>query len=412
MIKNALLYIRIWYFLHQKTSRKLDLIDLFFLIIAFFSLGILSFMITEISISDKEAYSFFYHSSLFFNAMRYFASHFGQNDLMIKMPLLILHFLNLCLFYGICRYILHKKTDALFCLVIYACLPGVNLGTLFLIESNWITFFTFFIGYFYTRYKKIPIIVLSITTFLSSGAMVLLLGIAIFMLKNQKIKTFLFCLVCIGINFYFYDFDIGGKPQTYFLETLGQIAMLYSPLLFIYYAYSIYWGLRQSKHLLPYISATSIVFCIILSLRQNINFYIFIPQSLLALPIMMQCFLSEVRIRLPQFRKTYYLFAALVFSLLFLQTCVILGNKITYLFSNKPNFASSYYFGKEIATQLKELGISAIHTPSSALRLQLLFYGINDSKHLKLLPTKQAKHADIIITYNHNPILLFKITQQ
>ena len=409
LFKSLLLDFRLYRSRTQKTSRKLDIIDLFFCLIAALSLGVLAFMIGELSLSDREVKNFFNDPHLFFSLMRYLAESFGQNDFTLKLPLLFLHFLNLNLLYGISRHMLRHKSDSLICVLIYALLPGVNLGALFLVESSWITFFSLLVGYIYVRYKTLPLLLLSLLALLSSGAMVLLLGIGIFTLKHQRIKTFLLCMVGAGLNFYLFDFDVGGRPETYFLGTLGRIAMLYSPLLFLYYAYSIYWGLRQKDNLLAYISATSIAFCIILSLRQNINFYILIPQSLLALPVMLQCFLTDLRVRLPQFRKGHYIFAGLVLVLLLAQSGILLGNKITYLFSPKPNFASSYYFAKEIASELKARRITAIHTPSTALRTQLRFYGIGDSKTLSLLPTYPSKKADISIAYNGRIISSFSI---
>lgn len=409
IFEKAFLYIRIWFALSQKTSRKLDLIDLFFFLISFFSIALLAFMIGEISISDKEARNLFYSDHIFFNFLNFLNSHFQQNDYAIKIPLLVLHFFNLMLLYGICRHTLKHKSYSLICILIYIALPGVNLSALLLFESSWIIFFTFLVGYIYVRYKKIPWVLLFILSFLISGIIILFLGIAVFLLKNKNFKGFAFCLLCLVLNVYISHFNIGGRPQTYFLETLAQIAVLYSPLLFIYYAYSIYWGMIHKNNLLCYIAGTSVVFCILLSLRQNINFYTLVPQSLIALPIMVQCFLNDLKVRLPQFRKRHYFFASIVILFLILQIGFIFGNKVTYFFSNKPNFASSYYFAKEIATQLKRLDITAIHTQSISLRLQLSFYGIKDNRGLALIPTKDKRHADIIVSYNNTPIYLFKI---
>lgn len=409
LFKDILLYIRLWINLSHKTSRKLDIIDLFFILIAVFSSVIILTMFHQLSLSEKELNNLFYNNHFFFEFLRTLIKFFGTNDFVLKLPLLILHILNLMLLYGICRHTLKNKSHSLICIMIYILLPGVNLSAILLIECSWIIFLTFFVGYIYTRYQKIPIILLAILSIATSGATILLIAIAIFSLKNKQNKIFIFCIACLAINWYLYDFNIGGKPQAYFLETLAQIAILYSPLLFIYYAYSIYWSLRHQNTILPYIAATSIVFCIILSLRQNINFYILIPQSLVALPIMIQCFMNDLKVRLPQFRKNHYVFASLILLFLVLQTSVIFGNKITYLFSNKPNFASNYYFAKEIAMELKKLNINAIHTTSPSLRKQLAFYGIKDNKNLILLPSKSLKKSDIIISYNNTPIYLFQI---
>jgi hypothetical protein len=37
-----------------------------------------------------------------------------------------------------------------------------------------------------------------------------------------------------------YSFDTGGKPKGYFLDALGVYAAIFSPLLFLYFIYSMY----------------------------------------------------------------------------------------------------------------------------------------------------------------------------
>ncbi|WP_104697983.1 MULTISPECIES: hypothetical protein [unclassified Helicobacter] len=409
IFERLFLYIRLWFVLSQRTSRKLDLVDFFFVLISILSIALLAFMISEISISDKEARNLFYNKHIFFGFLNFLNSYFEQSDYIVKAPLLILHFFNLMLLYGICRHTLKHKSHSLICILIYTALPGVNLSALLLFESSWIIFFTFLVGYIYTRYKKTPWFLLFVLSFSIPDVIILFLGIAVFMLKNKNFKGFAFSLLCLGLNICISNFNISGRPQAYFLETLAQIAVLYSPLLFIYYVYSIYWGIIHKNNPLSYIAGTGIVFCIILSLRQNINFYTLVPQSLIALPIMAQCFLNDLKIRLPQFRKQHYFSASIVILFLILQTGFIFGNKVTYFFSNKPNFASSYYFAKEIATQLKRLDITAIRTQSISLRLQLRYYGIKDNQNLLLISTKDKKSADIIVSYNNTPIYLFKI---
>ncbi|MCE3039744.1 hypothetical protein [Helicobacter anatolicus] len=407
LIKNSILYIRLWFNLTHQTSRKLDFIDILFIFIAGCSVLLFIFMINELSLSEKEVKNFFNNSSLLFVCSRWLTQYFSQTDLIAKTPLLVLHFFNLMLLYGICRHILKHKSDSLVAIFIYILLPGVNFATLFLIESNQIIFTTLAVGYIITRYKKIPIILLLILSLFSAGTIIVVLGIAVFALRNKHYKTFLFCLLCAGINYFIYDLDINGKPQGYILDTLGQMAMLYSPLLFIYYAYSIYWGIIHKNSPLAYIAGSSIIFCILLSLRQDINFYTLIPQSLIGIPILIQCFFNDLRTHLPQFRTKHYILSSLIIIFLFCETSLFLGNKITYLFSQKPNFASNYYFTKEIAQQLKDMHITAIKTNSS-LAMQLEFYGIYKSHTPELLPTK-TNNSDITIIYNGRAIKKYNI---
>lgn len=399
---------RLWFNLTHKTSRKLDFVDFLFVCIASLSILSLVFMIGEISLSDKEARNFFDSQRLFFEFIRWVANTFGQTDYIVKTPILILHFLNLMLLYGICRHTLKHKRDSIIAILIYILLPAVNFSSLLLVESNWIIFITLFIGYITARYNKPPLFLLLFFSFFSPGTLIITLGIALYMLRNKKIKTFLFCSVCIIVNYILYDLDIGGKPQGYILETLGQMAMLYSPLLFVYYVYTIYWGIVQKNNILAYIAGTSIVFCILLSLRQNINFYILIPQSLVGIPILTLCFLNDLRSHLPDFRAKHYMFSSIILLFLLLETLLFFGNKITYFFSQKPNFASSYYFNKEIAKQIKDFNISSIYTQQESLRAPLRFYGINPDKRYHLISTRNKK-SDINVSYNGVSIVRYNL---
>lgn len=410
LFKIIFLYPKLWIYLSKKTSRKFDSIDALFGVIILGIYTFLIFMIEETSISEREAKNFFENPDFLYVFARWICSIFGQNDLALKSPMLALHFINLSLLYGICRRIFRKKQDSLYVILIYGLLPGANFSALIFSQSAWIASFSLFVGYIYTRYKKFPLVLIALVSMLDSGAFVLLLGAGGFFIIRKDLKTALTCLICLGINLYLYGLDIGGRPQAYFLETLGQIAMLYSPILFIYYIYSIYWGLRKGSFL-SYIAASSILCCFLLSFRQNIDFYTLIPQSLIGLPVMAQCFLNDLRMHLKPFRKPYYFFASCALLALVLQSSITFGNKLTYIFSSRPNFASSYYFSKEIANALKSRGITAISAPAN-LQYQLRFYGIPKSPHFFLTPVKKNSKADITISYAKREIHHFKITKR
>lgn len=403
-------YPLLWVRLSKETSRKFDFLDVCFFLMALVSCTFLVFMIQETSISEREARNFFENPHIIYVFSRWLCSIFGQNDLTLKFPMLVLHFINLSLLYGICRRRFQKKYDSLYAVLIYILLPGANFSALFFSQSAWIVSFTLFVGYIYTRYQKLPLILIALVGLLDSGAFVLLLGACSFFISRKDLKNTLICVLCILINLYFYNPDIGGRPQTYFLETLGRIAMLYSPPLFVYYTYSIYWGFRK-KDFLSYIAATSLLYCFLLSFRQNIDFYTLVPQSLIGLPVMLECFLNSLRSRLQSFRKVHYFFAASALFILILETSAIFGNKLTYMFSSRPNFASNYYFSKEIAHSLKENGITAISAPAN-LQYQLRFYGIPRSPHFTLLPIRDKSNADIIISYSNREIHRFKILKK
>lgn len=392
------------------THQKYDYTNLLFLLITLLAFLFLYAMIHELSISEKEARNFFENQGIFFYFIRWISGVFGQNDYVLKIPVLILHFVNLWILYAICRRTFKKKKDSLYVVVIYLLLPGANINALLFSQGVWISTLTLIIGYLYTRFHHFPPLALLILSLLDSGAILILTGIAIHSLINKDYKLIITCSLCILINYYIHPFDISGRPQAYFLQTLGQISMLYSPILFVYYMYSIYWGIKRIKAL-AYIGSSSIFSCFLLSLRQDIDLYTLMPQSLIALPIMIECFFSQMRTRLPCFRKPYYLFASLSLLLLFIQTSIIFGNKFTYFFSQNPNFASNYYFTKELIEALKQKGIQSI-TPPLNMKYQFRFYNIPENPHLKLIQVTKHAKSDIHISYNKKEILYYRILSQ
>ncbi|PAF42960.1 glycosyltransferase family 39 protein [Helicobacter sp. 11S03491-1] len=404
------IWLRFWLERHSQTKRSFDVVDIIFLIPAFLSVCLQFVMIDQISISYKEAYGFFYEKNFVFDIARLSTQIFGQNDYALRSPFVLIHFLNMILIYAIGRSYLKKPTDSLFVVFIYAMLPGINFSSILLVKSGLIIFISLLICYINMRYKKIPYITLFLSIFIDSSSSVLFLAVAFYAIKNKMPKTIIYCLCGFAINMNLFDLDIGGRPQGHFLDVLGEMAMLFSPFLFIYYNYTLYWAItKYQNNLMTYVSVVSLVFALMLSIRQNIDSEIFVPMSVVGLPIMIKSFFNDLRIRLPRFRSRYQMRFFIVFVALFLETFAIFGNKWSYYFSPKDNFAINYYIAKEIAQSLKQYGITSIYTKDQKLAMRLKFYGINTSKDLRLIKIPNGKKGDIGIRYMDRNIRSYNI---
>lgn len=88
----------------------------------------------EISISYNEAKDFFIAAHGLFKSLKkhwnFRSKRFG-----FKIAFLIAHTINMFLFYLIGRKILKKPKDALYVVLTYALLPGVNLFAILLAKS-------------------------------------------------------------------------------------------------------------------------------------------------------------------------------------------------------------------------------------------------------------------------------------
>ncbi|PAF46364.1 hypothetical protein BKH46_07800 [Helicobacter sp. 12S02634-8] len=408
--QNIALYLKIWLNQHSQTKRSFDIVDIFFLLIALSSVALQFMMIGQISISYKEAYGFFYEKSFVFDLARLSVEIFGHNDYALRAPFVGIHFLNMLLVYAIGRNYLKKPTDSLFLTLIYAMLPGVNFSSILLMKSGLIILISLWICYINIRYKKIPYIALFLSVFIDSSSSVLFLAVVFYAIKNKMPKTIMYCLGGFAINMYLFDIDIGGRPQGHFLDMLGEMAMLFSPFLFIYYNYTLYWAItKHQNNLMTYIGVTSLMFTLLLSIRQSIDAEIFIPMSAVGLPIMIKSFFNDMRIRLPRFRTHYRVRFFVVFAVLFLETFCLFANKWSYVLSAKDNFASNYYIAKEIAQGLKAYGIKAITLKDERLALRLRFYGIQTGGDLRLIKIPNGTKGDIGIKYMGRNIRSYNI---
>ncbi|PAF54589.1 hypothetical protein BKH42_01125 [Helicobacter sp. 13S00482-2] len=404
------MYFRFWLDRHSQTRRPFDVVDIFFLIIALLSVLIQLLMISQISISYKEAYGFFGTDNFIFDLARLSTHFFGNNDYALRGPFVLIHFFNMVLIYAISRVYLKKPTDSLFTVVVYAMLPGINFSGILITKSGFIIFITLWICYINLRYQRIPYLSLFLSIFIDNSSSVLFLALTFYAIKNKMPKTIIYALFGFALNMNLFDFDISGRPQGHFLDILGEFAMLFSPFLFIYYNYTLYWAITKNQNnLMVYVSVSALVFALLLSIRQNIDAEIFAPMIVTGLPIMMKSFFHDMRVRLPRFRTRYKMRFFIVFVALFLETFCLFSNKLTYIFSVKNNFAIGYYVAKELSVAIKKYGITSIHTKDQALALRLRFYGIKDGGDFRLIKIPNGSRGDIGISYMGRNIRSYNI---
>ena len=173
--------------------------------------------------------------------------------------------------------------------------------------------------------------------------------------------------------------DIGGRPSGHFLDIFGLYATVFSPLLFLYFVYTMYRILlRGERTVVWYIAFTALIVSLLLSLRQKVYITDFAPYVMIATHLMIETFQKSVRVRLPQFRKPYYVAFGVTIAMLAFTIVVALTARITYRLSEHPekHFAARIYEPYELAMRLKREGISC-YDVTGRKALQLRFYGIS-----------------------------------
>lgn len=376
---RAALQMRLW--LHRCAHikwRKYDVVDFGFLLVLCASVGLLVYMISEISISYKEFIKLHSSESWLFVWLRVCVEIFGSSDYALRFSLIVVHIGNMSLMYLIGRIYLRKRRDSLFLVLLYALLPGVNLSALLLYESGFIIFVLLAICFVQLRFKKIPYVLICLAGLLDLVFCVLFIALGVYAILHRKSKMLLTSLVGFGVNMFLYSSSIAGVPQAYALDVLGAFAMLFSPLLFLYYIYTLYAAITRHKDysLMVLISISGLIFSLLLSLRQEIDITKFAPLCVVGLPVLVYGFYNDMRVRLKMYRTRFRVRMGLVFLVLCFESFCLFGNKITYLFSPQPNFARSYYIAKDVANALKSRGIEHLKVENSALALRLSFYGI------------------------------------
>lgn len=367
--------------------------DFLFCILLFFNILFLIFFTTEISIYYKELQNLMLNESIEAKIANLSIKllQWVNKDIALRIPFILIHGINCILLYLISNIVLKNEGDKLLSVVIFMLIPGVGLEALLVSKATLITFLTLMIVYISLRHNKIEYFSFILLMFLGPSASIVILSLFFYSLMHKQIKNVIFAIICFAINMYIFS-PIRGVPNAYFLDTVGLFAILFSPVLFVYYCYGIYFNVFKSKpNLLALIPFVGLIFILILSVRQEIKFELFMPPIVIGVPLVVLKLQSDIRMRLSYFNKIYRFRFYTIFIFLLIENIILFGNKITYLFNPQLNFAASFYGAKEIANLLKQKGIKEVHTTDKNLQDKLNFYGIKDSSKFNLIPAYQGE---------------------
>ncbi|MDC7243867.1 MAG: hypothetical protein PQJ44_08140, partial [Sphaerochaetaceae bacterium] len=216
--------------------------------------------------------------------------------------------------------------------------------------------------------------------FIDNSFAIFYLALFFYSLNKKDNVLLVTSLVLFALSMQIFGLEADGKPKGYFIDVILVYASIFSPLLFLYFFYSMYRiTLKEEKNLYWYISFSAFAFSLVLSFRQRIQIEDFAPFVVIAIPIMLKLFLHSFRVRLPMFRKKHFLGAFLLVGVLIINFLFLYINKPLYLLMEKPysHFAYEYHFASDIAKTLKENKINGIFSTNSKLIKRLQFYGIN-----------------------------------
>lgn len=363
-----------------------------FLIFFFFILSALVYNITSLSISYKEALNFFVNNSLLSIITKSSVAILGQNDFALRFPFLLLYIFSVFLMYKLTENFFKKESDRYISLAIFSILPGL-LGASILVNSSIIViFFTLLYIYIYKVSSKHSYYLLILFLFIDNSYAIFFLALFFYSLKKKDSSLLTVSLILFALSMGIYGFETNGKPKGFLVDTFAIYASVFSPLLFIFFFYTIYRiGIKENKDLTWYVATTSLLFSLLFSFRQRVYIEDYAPFVVIFLPYMVRHFFHNLRVRLPQFRVKHYYLTALTLFILFINVFLTLFNKSLYLFLEDPkkHFAYKYNFAEDVARVLKEKKIDFINSEDEKLILRLKFYGINEGNKYYLTSRKQ-----------------------
>jgi len=343
------------------------------------------------------------HSSLYF---------FGHNDFALRFPMILIHTLSLLLLYNLSMQYISSQRNRIWLLIIFALLPGTVSAALVVNDAGLILFGLFLFVYIY---KKSSLLfshsILLLYLFVSPGFIYLYLGMMVYYIYSHKSRYALFNFVLFLLSMYIYGFQTYGIPKGHFLDTLGVYAAIFTPIIFIFIVYALYRRYLMGKtDFIWYISSSTLLFSLILSLRQKIQLEYFAPYIMIALPQVAQTFVHSYRIRLPQFRKRYKLMFGISLFLLSINYTAVLFNKELYLYIDNPkkHFAYKSHIAKELANELHKKNIKCV-TTDAQMQLRLKFYDIGKCSQVVLAENNFAK--DVTISYKGNILYQASVTK-
>lgn len=361
--------------------------------ILLFHFFILLYLVSTFSISYKEALIFYSDIPSLLSIITHISTNlFGQNDFALRVPFVLFYLGSGVLIYLLTQNYFRSQRDRVINLVIFMLLPGLNSAALLVNESIIVVFFTLLYLYIYKIKSRACYPLLILFLFIDNSFAILFLALFFYALKKRDNILLLLSLFLFGISMTIYGFDVGGSPKGYLLDTFAKYATIFSPILFIYFFYSMYRiGLKMEKDIFWYISATALFISLLFSLRQNIRIEDFAPFVVISVPLMVKLFIHSLRVRLKEFRAVHYFIARFTLLILVINFIFFITNKYLYLAIENPShhFAYKYHVAKELAYELQKRGINNIAISDDRLALRLQFYNITNQNTDYLLTTRK-----------------------
>jgi len=353
----------------------------YFLLVAFFYTIAIFYLAATTPISPHEA-KILYTSHDIVSTLMKWGEGFISGFLGLRVFFIFFGFLSIIIFYKFSKCYFSKQEDAYQATLIFMFLPGVVAGST-LVNVAIIVLplvLLFVLLYEKKHFILLPFIMFALF-FIHEASIIFFIALLLYGVIHKDKKLFIFSAAfLIAFIYLAKGIEIGGRPSGHSAEIFGLYAAVFSPLVFLYFFYTMYRILlREKKTLLWYISFTALAFSLVLSIRQRVIITDFAPYVMIAIPLMLDLYHNSLRVRLPEFQKRYNLEFKVVMASMFLSAFVILFYQIMFYVVKDPKvyFSNRVYKPYFLAKELKSKGLHCYDTSNEREYYQLQYYNIS-----------------------------------
>jgi len=337
------------------------------------------FLAATTPITPHEANNFYNQTGIVPLLMQW-GSAIVPGFLGLRIFFLLLAFLSLRIFYELSQRYFSRREDVYLSTVLFMFLPGILTATTLANVGIIVLALVLFFVLLYERrhFIVLPLIMLALF-FIHEASIIFFIALFFYSISHRNRLLFISSSAFLLAFIYLAKgIEIGGRPSGHFLEIFGLYAAVFSPLLFLYFFYTMYRILlREKKTLMWYISFTAFAVSLLLSIRQKVYITDFAPYVMISTIAMVDIFMHSLRVRLPQFRKRYLRAYYAVLLFLFFSVATIIFHQPLYYFSSErsKHFAARIYQPYELAKELRKDHIPCYNAKGRVAR-QLQYYGI------------------------------------
>jgi len=308
------------------------------------------------------------------------ASIFGP-FLGIRIFFIVIGLLTVPLYYLMTGIYLKREEDRYMATAIYMLLPGIITAmSLANISMLVLPVVLFFIIAYHRKWIYVEAVLMLLLFIIHDASVVFFISVLIYALVRKEVSlVFLSILFLLLSLLTLHGVEIGGRPSGHFADLFGLYAALFSPLLFIYFFYTMYRILlREEKSILWYISFVALLASLILSIRQRVIVTDFAPYVVISVVLMLDTFYKSFRIRLPRYRGWYRAGFTVVIAVLVISAMTIFFHRALFFVIKDPkkHFAAKLYEPYWLAAHLEKQDRKCYDTTDGRVATQLRFYGI------------------------------------